>query len=428
MEPTHLLAVAFHLRYTVARPTAVNGVPGPLDTKWRVSVYQRKNAGTLQVVSTLQEGEVGEDDAKKLHSMQGIERFYAKYGCEKDSEMPAADHTLYVAQGPCQHESMESDEDTREVLYEVCEETMDVRSPSVSPPLSDCATSLPLLGDTCTTRASVARRSRDQACLDVSTFLDSTLLDSTLQEDADDGTMVALTGATRKAVHEHAFKHKVAQRTTTPGLAACAGAILSRSNHLNYPLLMATMRLPSTTVRVHDNDGKEWVVCEMGGTISAYHSQALRARFQSPAWMHHVQAMPGSRPRVGVYDAYDPLDGTYGGSVVLSKFLAEQRGAYVPIVVVESLVSQVSGTGVGGALFRFATQLLYSEPINGTPPPYGIVAAMCVVHSRFWEYKIADGPIAHSIFLQMHMHYESVGFRVEDGCDYMSDIFFANSV
>ena len=158
-----------------------------------------------------------------------------------------------------------------------------------------------------------------------------------------------------------------------------------------------------------------YVRCSDTGTISQEHHALLCLRFRG-AWADHVRVIAQARD-LRAYDFFaDARTKTYCGSVVVSKYLARQKGAVLPVLSIESIAVPQSQTGKGSRIYDFCENLLFSDAPRATK---GIIFAQCLLNS-FWELRLDASAMAQCLVFQMYMLHESYEF--EDKCTMRSRV------
>ena len=187
----------------------------------------------------------------------------------------------------------------------------------------------------------------------------------------------------------------------------------------HYPILIGSVPLlpPGLykTPRRLGDGASMYVRCSDIGTISQEHYALLCLRFRG-AWADHVRVIAQARD-LRAYDFFsDARTTTYCGSVVVSKYIARQKGAVLPVLSIESIVVPQSQTGKGSRIYDFCENLLFSDAPRATK---GIIFAQCLANS-FWELRLDASAMAQCLVFQMYMLYDSYEF--EDKCTMRSRV------
>lgn len=464
-----LLAIAYKMRYVDQVPASRDNIPGPDGNRWRVAIYKRSANGSLQMCAY-----VHGNGKPRFNSFKTLKEYCSRFREEdheanvfsaplratlveeeeEDGSFSAEEWATFLCLDK-EEEEMEKNEETsfsidtpasllrahaaisifiRIVARAFAKRTKTLQSAaleagtgasSLLATLQDCQSKI----DSVKRVTEKVVRIKDGLAKGITLSTSKIVLSSVLPGEDPLQLVTSFSSCSKKEVSRYASAR--VRDNVDACVVKCAHSVLSSSSKNRYPLLLSPLPFPTgRPFRVLDFQGKAWTIVDTGSLLSKQHSSALTARFADEGWCLYLEEMLRGREDAICYDAFDASDGSYGGSCVLTKFLSVWNGSHVPVVVVESIASLKDGSGAGGALFRFAKKLSFSDPIpDSTPPCFSLVAAMCATESPFWAHKLSEGPIAHSIFLQLHKQYHSsCGYQIVPDCDYMSEIVFRDEL
>lgn len=147
--------------------------------------------------------------------------------------------------------------------------------------------------------------------------------------------------------------------------------------------------------------------------VSIVHRAALLAGFPKESWYTTVEKMI-REPRRVPYDLYrrDSEELSYVGSVILSKYIVQNEGRYVPCISIDSFAACGGSkrNGAGMLMFEFVVKLLVAD---GEDVTSGFIVTQAMKRQPFWKSEKlpmqADRNLVNSLHAQLailHSDYE----------------------
>lgn len=211
-----------------------------------------------------------------------------------------------------------------------------------------------------------------------------------------------------RLTHEYVMEEARKAMSETKGTKIMRAAALAVLNIDCLPLLVAECpvkqgHLLHASTQLHYEGSK--VIC-------AEHDALLCDVF-SVTWRDYMAAVVRSRTAI-VYDITEECDNrsVYVGSVIVSKFIADMKGARVPILHIDSIVllAQLRRKNYGSKVKRFLRDLLFSDcgPDGGN---VGYIFAQCVKNAAgFWDW-MDIGNVGRTLTFQMCLMYTDYAYE-----------------